>query len=112
MDYRPHVVEVIHHSKNAIVARLERGIVLKYPRYAWLDYPNAENEYLAVRETKTSFNVEEAVLNAFGDHPRIVKFLGTSYDPRGLKFAEANKGNLQQYLDHHFNELCPTTQAT
>ena len=66
-------MEVIHHSKNAIVARLERGIVLKYPRYAWWDYPDAENEHPAVRETKTSFKVEEAILKALGDHPRIVK---------------------------------------
>lgn len=40
------------------------------------------------------------------------RFLGAcyDYDPRGLKFAEANQGSLQQYIDNRFHELRPGTQ--
>ncbi|KAG5808352.1 hypothetical protein H9Q74_006366 [Fusarium xylarioides] len=101
MDYRPPVVAIIHHSTNAIVGRLEDNIVLKYPRYAWWDFPDAKQKYRAVQDAKASFFVEGEILKVLGDHPRIVKFLGR-FDPEGFKFAEADKGNLQQYIDNWF----------
>ncbi|EXK80485.1 hypothetical protein FOQG_15027 [Fusarium oxysporum f. sp. raphani 54005] len=111
MDYQPQeVVAIIHHSTNAIIGRLGDNIVLKYPRYAWWDFPDAEQKHRAVRDAKASFLIEGEVLKLLGDHPRIVKFLGRS-DPEGFKFAEADKGNLQQYIDGSFHTMTPEIQA-
>jgi hypothetical protein len=74
MDYRPPVVAIIHHSTNAIVGRPEDNIVLKYPRYAWWDFPDAEQKYRAVQDAKASLFVEGEILKVLGDHPRIVKY--------------------------------------
>ncbi|KAG7427706.1 putative serine/threonine-protein kinase [Fusarium oxysporum f. sp. raphani] len=111
MDYQPQeVVAIIHHSTNAIIGRLGDNIVLKYPRYAWWDFPDAEQKHRAVRDAKASFLIEGEVLKLLGDHPRIVKFLGRS-DPEGFKFAEADKGNLQQYIDSSFHTMTLEIQA-
>lgn len=72
-DYKPPVLAVLHHSQYAVVARLGHGVVLKYPRYAWWDHPDAEKTQRPFREAKTSFHVEEEILKVLGDHPRIVK---------------------------------------
>lgn len=69
MDYKPHVQKVLHHSKNAIIARLEHGVVLKYSRYAWWEHPESE----AVKEVKLAFEVEVEILRVLGDHSRIVQ---------------------------------------
>ncbi|GAB0138420.1 hypothetical protein EsDP_00006655 [Epichloe bromicola] len=111
MEYEPpQVIAIIHHSTNAIVGRLEGNIVLKYPRYAWWDFPDAEQKHRAVQEAKTSFLIEGEILKVLGDHPRIVKFLGQS-DPEGFRFAEADKGNLQQYINNWFPTMTPEIQA-
>ncbi|KAF5019178.1 hypothetical protein F66182_8828 [Fusarium sp. NRRL 66182] len=111
MDYRPReVVAILHHSTNAIVGRLGDDTVLKYPRYAWWDFPGAEQKYHLVQTAKASFLTEGEILTILGDHPRIVKFLGRS-EPEGFKFAEADKGNLQQYIDSSFHTMTPEIQA-
>lgn len=69
MDYKPHVQKVLHHSSNAVIARLERGVVLKYSRYAWWEYPESED----VKEAKHAFEVEVEILRVLGHHPRIVQ---------------------------------------
>ncbi|GKU08304.1 protein kinase protein [Fusarium langsethiae] len=111
MDYQPQeVVAIIHHSTNAIIGKLGDNIVLKYPRYAWWDFPDAEQKHPAVQNAKASFLIEAEILELLGNHPRIVEFLGRS-DPEGFKFAEADKGNLQQYINSSFHTMTPKIQA-
>ncbi|KAF9773911.1 hypothetical protein IL306_008184, partial [Fusarium sp. DS 682] len=75
MDYQPQeVVAIIHHSTNAIIGSLGDNVVLKYPRYAWWDFPDAEQKYSAVRDAKASFFIEGKILELLGSHPRIVKY--------------------------------------
>lgn len=69
MDYKPHVQKVLHHSRNAVVARLECGVVLKYSRYAWWEHPESG----VVKEAKHAFEVEATILKALGRHPRIIE---------------------------------------
>ncbi|RSL89861.1 hypothetical protein CEP52_014755 [Fusarium oligoseptatum] len=72
MDYRPQVKEILHHSQNAVVARVDGDVVLKHSRYAWWDYPGSES-MLAVQDAKNSFQVEGEILKVLGEHPRITK---------------------------------------
>ncbi|KAF4975445.1 hypothetical protein FZEAL_7765 [Fusarium zealandicum] len=95
---------VIHHSHNAIVAKLEPNIVLKYSRYAWWDYPHDAEHEPVIREAKDSLLIEERILLALGSHPRIIEFLG-HYHPQGLKFIEADKGDLQAYINKSFSAI-------
>lgn len=69
MDYEPRVQEILHHSSNAVVARLGRGIVLKYSRYAWWEHPDSED----AKAAKRVFEVEPGILRVLGEHPRIVQ---------------------------------------
>jgi hypothetical protein len=94
MDYQPQeVVAIVHHSTNAIIGRLGDNIVLKYPRYAWWDFPDAEQKHRAVRDAKASFLIEGEVLKLLGDHPHIVKY-GT------LNFLhQANTDELADFWD-------------
>ncbi|KAJ0127837.1 Uncharacterized protein HZ326_29062 [Fusarium oxysporum f. sp. albedinis] len=94
MDYQPQeVVAIIHHSTNAIIGRLGDNIVLKYPRYAWWDFPDAEQKHRAVWDAKASFPIEGEVLKLLGDHPRIVKYETLTF-PR-----QANTDELADFWD-------------
>ncbi|OBT69715.1 hypothetical protein VE03_00872 [Pseudogymnoascus sp. 23342-1-I1] len=68
-----------------------------------VEYSTAEAHNI-VQEIKHSFSVEEDILGILGPHPNLAKFLGPSENPRGLLFAEANRGNLQTYLDAYNDE--------
>lgn len=99
-EYHPPVEEIIGHGSTCIVGRVKPGIVLKYPRYSWKDHSISE-VHKFVQDIKHSFNVEIQILGILKQHANIINFLGYSEDPLGLLFTEANRGNLQEYLDYH-----------
>ncbi|KAK2752496.1 hypothetical protein FQN54_008089 [Arachnomyces sp. PD_36] len=105
--YDPPVKEVLNHGSTSVITRIKPGIVLKSPRYSWWHSPTAES-HDSVKHIKHSFSVEEQILGILGEHPRIIKFLGPSQNPRGLLFVEANAGNLQTYIDQR-NGVLNTT---
>ncbi|CAD0042947.1 unnamed protein product, partial [Aureobasidium pullulans] len=68
--------------------RHRQGVVIKCPDrptgHDSVDYPEIEKQILDILG---------------GPHPRIINFLGSSAEPVGLLFTEANCGDLQRYLD-------------
>lgn len=100
-------------------ARVGSGVVLKYPRAV-------PQETRAYEDIAKNFVVEIQILKLL-QHPRIVKlvfrcwrrftpiddlhrYLGENKpqgDPRGILLAEANRGDLQRYLDEHWNDITP-----
>lgn len=102
-DYMPAVQQVLHHSKNAVIARLKPGVVLKHSRYDWWNHPNSMSSE-QVKDARHAFKVELAILCHLGEHPRTIQFLGI-YEPQGLLFAEAEFGSLQSYVDDHFHSM-------
>ncbi|OBT80573.1 hypothetical protein VF21_00409 [Pseudogymnoascus sp. 05NY08] len=83
----------INVGSTSIILRLKPGVVLKSPRLV--------DSHSFAEDIKLSFIVEEKILKILGDHPRIMKFLGTSELPKGLLFVEASAGSLQAYLDRN-----------
>lgn len=69
MDYKPPVQSVLPHSKNAVVARLARGVVLKHSRYAWWHHPECDD----AKDANLASEIESKILRVLWGHPRIVQ---------------------------------------
>ncbi|PWI65130.1 hypothetical protein PCL_07429 [Purpureocillium lilacinum] len=81
--------------------RVQTGELLKYPR-------QVSRDSLRYSEIARSFSVEIRILELLQGHPRIVRYFGQGVgegDERGIRLAEANQGDLQQYLDEHWEEI-------
>lgn len=64
-DYKPAVQQVLHHSKNAVIARLKPGVVLKRSRFDWWNHPECMSSD-QVRDARHAFTVELAILHHLG----------------------------------------------
>jgi serine/threonine protein kinase len=126
LRYNPSVEQVLSSGSTSIVGRLKPGVVLKSPRFSWWTSSTADSHDI-VKDIKHSFSVEMKILSILGSHPNLAKyrnpkfssytfintvsrFLGPSEDPRGLLFAEANRGNLQTFLDTYNSEVDMATR--
>ncbi|KAJ5735351.1 uncharacterized protein N7483_000476, partial [Penicillium malachiteum] len=101
--YKPPLTENLGRGSTSLIARIRPGVVLgylKYPRFIWW-HTEATSSHSLVQNVKRSFEVEEKLLDLLGTHPRIIRYLGVSHEPRGLLFEEATGGNLQAYIDQH-----------
>ncbi|RDA95121.1 hypothetical protein CP533_2164 [Ophiocordyceps camponoti-saundersi (nom. inval.)] len=83
-------------------SRIGKGLVIKTPR-------QVQAETRLFNKINHSFAVELEILKILQTHPRIVKSVchGRNEgegDPRAIVLTEANKGNLQQYLDNHSSD--------
>ncbi|CZR52088.1 uncharacterized protein PAC_01965 [Phialocephala subalpina] len=103
-EYNPCLDTILGRGSTSIIGRLRPHVVLKYPRFQWWNQQDGKAHKLA-DSIRHSFKVEEEILGILGSHPRIIRFLGCSEDPRGLLFAEASKGSLQAYLDHYNDKV-------
>ncbi|KAJ5165547.1 uncharacterized protein N7500_007377 [Penicillium coprophilum] len=105
--YEPRFNETLSQGSTSLIARMKPGVVVKCPRYSWW-HSEAADAHPFVKDIKRSFEVEERLLNILGAHPRIIRYIGISEEPRGLLFGEASDGNLQTYIDQHNNtiDLC------
>ncbi|KAJ0420583.1 hypothetical protein BJY00DRAFT_313001 [Aspergillus carlsbadensis] len=103
VPYEPSL-ETLSQGSTSIIKRVKPGIVIKSPHFSWWDSETASTSTF-VKDIKRSFDVEQQILRILGDHPRIVQFMGTSEHPYGLLFVEATGGNLQDYLDQHYDDI-------
>ncbi|RHZ55478.1 hypothetical protein CDV55_103824 [Aspergillus turcosus] len=102
--------EVLSQGSTALVSRVRPGVVVKSPRFSWWHSSTGATHKL-VKDIQKSFSVEEQIYEILGEHPRIVRFLGVSQDPRGLLFAEASGGDLQAYIDQHVGTTDPALRV-
>ncbi|OAL55907.1 kinase-like protein [Pyrenochaeta sp. DS3sAY3a] len=87
-------MDQLGYGRTATVHRVEDGLVCKAP---W----SLTSEKLRA-EIDNAFEVEKRILERLGVHPRIVQFHGPykiEGRKEGLLLAEANRGNLQSYID-------------
>ncbi|KAJ5343116.1 uncharacterized protein N7506_002940 [Penicillium brevicompactum] len=99
--------ETLGQGSTSLIARIKPGVVIKYPRFSWW-HSEAADSHALIKDIKRGFEVEERLLDILGAHPRIIRYLGISEEPRGLLFEEASDGNLQIYIDQHHDaiDLC------
>ncbi|KAJ5726494.1 uncharacterized protein N7483_007851 [Penicillium malachiteum] len=102
--YEPHFTETLGQGSASLIARMRPGVVLKYPRYMWW-HAEAMGRHPFVQDIKRSFQVEEKFLDLLGTHPRIIRYIGVSDEPRGLLLGEASDGDLQNYIDQHYHDV-------
>ncbi|KAJ5129551.1 uncharacterized protein N7515_005590 [Penicillium bovifimosum] len=100
VPYEPPLGEILGEGSTCLIARVAPGVIIKCPRFSWWHSKSATDKWF-VQDMKRSFEVEEALLQILGPHPRIIEFKGVSDDPFGLLFAEASDGSLQKYIDQH-----------
>ncbi|KAL3470112.1 kinase-like domain-containing protein [Aspergillus californicus] len=98
--YEPPFTETLSQGSASLIARVSPGVVVKVPRYSWW-HSEAASNHPFVKGIRRNFEVEEQLLDILGIHPRIIRYIGVSEEPRGLLFAEASDGNLQAYIDRH-----------
>ncbi|CAG7929304.1 unnamed protein product [Penicillium olsonii] len=98
--YEPRCNETLSQGSTSLIVRMKPGVVVKCPRYSWWHSKTAD-AHPFVKDIKRSFEVEEQLLDILGAHPRIIRYIGVSEEPRGLLFGEASDGNLQAYIDQH-----------
>ncbi|TVY13037.1 Serine/threonine-protein kinase HT1, partial [Lachnellula arida] len=103
-EYNPCVATIVGRGSTSIIRRLRFHVVLKCPRLEWWNQQDG-TAHESANSVRHSFKVEEEILGILGSHPRIIRFLGCSKEPKGLLFAEASKGSLQAYLDHHNDKV-------
>ncbi|KAK8139961.1 kinase-like domain-containing protein, partial [Apiospora sp. TS-2023a] len=76
------------------------------PMKIWEGNPNRTS----LEETnRKAIEIERQILQALGNHPRIVPYLGSSSG--GILLSEARLGNLQTYIDSHNAELKPSQRS-
>ncbi|KAI2764155.1 hypothetical protein DTO012A8_9517 [Penicillium roqueforti] len=102
--YEPSVGKALTHGSTSLIVRLKPGVIVKCPRYSWWHSDTADATSF-VKDIKHSFEVEERLFDILGTHPSIVRYIGTSEEPRGLLFDEASDGNLQDYIDQHNDDI-------
>ncbi|CAI7592798.1 unnamed protein product [Penicillium palitans] len=102
--YEPRLGETLSQGSTSLIVRLTPGVVVKCPRYSWW-HSGAVNTTSFVKDIKHSFEVEEQLFDILGTHPRIIRYIGTSEEPRGLLFDKASDSNLQAYIDQHNNDI-------
>ncbi|KAF2184532.1 kinase-like protein [Zopfia rhizophila CBS 207.26] len=105
--YEPEGIKpFVFHGSTSNIGRLKEhpNAVLKYYKEAWWDLSKPMND--ARRSLyRSRFQVEETILRHLGDHPRVVKYIGTTANPHGIWLVEAHSGNLQQYQEQHGNTI-------
>ncbi|KZF20457.1 kinase-like protein, partial [Xylona heveae TC161] len=104
VPYEPFLNKPLSQGSTSLIAKISPGVVIKYPRYSWW-HSEAPGTQPMVKAMKDSFKVERQLLEILGSHPRIIRYIGVSKEPRGLLFAEASEGNLQDYIDKHNDSI-------
>ncbi|KJZ69956.1 hypothetical protein HIM_10648 [Hirsutella minnesotensis 3608] len=90
-------------GSTSLFLRVQRGVLLKYPRQIRRE---SSSYKLLTDKIANNFLVERHILDLLGRHPRIVPYLGwhrASEGQQGVLLMEASHGNLQRYLDDHYD---------